>query len=115
VYTLTLGPVSDPGDDVVTQYLVNWGDGASDTLLSPGDVNHIYSDGDKTHIIFVDLVDEDGLHQNAGQKPIDVNNVAPTVSEISAPIDPTQVNTQITATATFPDPGVLDTHTATFD
>ncbi len=27
-YTLALGPVTDPGDDTLTDYVVNWGDGA---------------------------------------------------------------------------------------
>jgi hypothetical protein len=44
-----------------------------------------------------------------------VENVAPDVSEISAPVELVPTNTQITASATFTDPGVLDTHTATWD
>ncbi|MCA9261078.1 MAG: DNRLRE domain-containing protein, partial [Planctomycetales bacterium] len=44
-YTLTLGPVSDPGVDTVTQYVVHWGDGTSDVYLAPGAVTHTYADG----------------------------------------------------------------------
>ena len=44
-YTLNLGAVSDPGDDTVTSYVVNWGDGTSDTYGAPGDVTHVYADG----------------------------------------------------------------------
>jgi hypothetical protein len=44
-----------------------------------------------------------------------VNNVAPTVGPISAPIDPVAVGTSVTASADFTDAGVLDTHTALWD
>jgi Tol biopolymer transport system component len=44
-----------------------------------------------------------------------VENVAPTVGEIMAPVELVPTNTEITAGATFTDPGVLDTHTAEWD
>ncbi|MCA9036772.1 MAG: DNRLRE domain-containing protein, partial [Planctomycetaceae bacterium] len=44
-FTLTLGDVTDPGDDTVTEYMVNWGDGTSDTYTQPGPVTHTYQDG----------------------------------------------------------------------
>jgi hypothetical protein len=44
-----------------------------------------------------------------------VNNLAPTVGSISAPTKPIKVNTAISASATFTDPGMLDTHTAAWD
>jgi hypothetical protein len=44
-----------------------------------------------------------------------VNNVVPTTGEITAPMDPVQANTEIHASADFSDPGVLDTHAATWD
>jgi hypothetical protein len=46
---------------------------------------------------------------------VTVNNVAPTVGPISAPIDPVAVGTSVTASADFTDPGVLDSHTALCD
>jgi hypothetical protein len=46
---------------------------------------------------------------------IPVNNVAPAVGAITAPADPTLVNTTVNASAGFTDPGVLDTHTAVWD
>ena len=42
-------------------------------------------------------------------------NVSPSIDSITAPIDLTQINTEITASAVFTDPGILDTHTALFD
>jgi len=64
-YVLTLGPVRDPGADVVTEYIVHWGDGTSDTYSKAGEVTHVYPDGPKGRVITVDLVDEDGTHADA--------------------------------------------------
>jgi parallel beta-helix repeat protein len=46
---------------------------------------------------------------------VNVLNVPPTVGTITAPVDPVQVNTAINTSASFTDPGVLDTHTAVWD
>jgi len=46
---------------------------------------------------------------------VTVNNVAPMVGNIIAPIDPVEVGTEISASAGFTDPGILDTHTAVWD
>jgi len=44
--------------------------------------------------------------------PIIVNNMPPVVGEITAPVDPVEVNTPIEASADFTDAGAYDTHTA---
>ena len=44
-----------------------------------------------------------------------VNNVAPAVGLIAAPVDPVRVNTLLEVSAGFTDPGILDTHTAVWD
>ncbi len=76
LYTLTLGPVTDPGDDTVTQYIINWGDGTpTEMFASAGDVTHIYAGGDVQRTITVDLVNEDGTFIDAGQKTIFINDV----------------------------------------
>ncbi|MCB1977757.1 MAG: hypothetical protein KDE66_12235, partial [Nitrosomonas sp.] len=54
-YTLNLGAITDPGQDTVTSYIVNWGDGSSETFNSAGDVTHVYSTVGNTTIT-VDLV-----------------------------------------------------------
>jgi len=46
---------------------------------------------------------------------VTVNNVNPTVGTITASVNPVQVNTSTTASANFTDPGVLDTHTASWN
>ncbi|MEC8374246.1 MAG: hypothetical protein VX078_05450, partial [Pseudomonadota bacterium] len=43
VYTLRLGNPSDPGDDTVTDFIVDWGDGTVETIKRPGDVTHVYA------------------------------------------------------------------------
>ncbi len=64
---------------MVTEYLVDWGDGNSDTYFGAGDVAHTYTDGRSTPTITVDLVDEDGRHSGAGTLSLTVHNVVPTV------------------------------------
>ena len=80
-YSLTLGSVTDPGQDTVSSYVVHWGDGVSDTYSSNGLKTHTYADGPNTYSITVDLVDEDGTFTNAANPlSVHVNNVAPSVS-----------------------------------
>jgi|GEM_PF-1111909 len=76
-YTLTLGAITDPGTETVSNYLVHWGDGTTSSYAAAGDVTHTYADGASTPTIMVDVVDEDGTHSTAGSKSITVNNVAP--------------------------------------
>jgi len=96
-------------------YIVHWGDGHTNTYGSQGNVQHTYADGDASHTIRVDLVDEDGTHVGAGTLSVTVLNVAPAVGTINAPVDPVQLGTEIVASAAFVDPGTLDTHTALWD
>lgn len=79
-YSLTLGAVTDPGTDTVTDYIVHWGDGTSDTYTSAGVKTHTYADGPNNYSITVDLKDEDGTHANAGSLAVTVNDVAPTIA-----------------------------------
>ncbi|SER06606.1 RHS repeat-associated core domain-containing protein [Nitrosomonas sp. Nm51] len=86
-YTLNLGDIIDPGDDTVTSFIVNWGDGSSDIFNSAGDVSHIYSAAG-SNTISVDLVDEDGTHANAGSLAVtvDSSSQAETISIGDAPL-----------------------------
>ena len=105
-YELTLGAITDPGADTVTEWIVDWGDGSAiETFTSGGVKTHTYADGDTDATITVDLVDEDGRHQDAGTLGISVNNVAPTVNTDSGSIT---VNEGATAanTGSYSDSGV---------
>src|SRR5439155_14035161 len=74
-YSLTLGAVTDPGQDTVADYLVHWGDGSSDTYHSTGVKTHTYADGPSDHAVTVDLTDEDGTFDDAANAlSVHVNN-----------------------------------------
>lgn len=111
-YTLTLGTVTDPGTDTVSQYIVNWGDGAVDSFSTPGDKTHLYADN-APRTIKVSLVDEDGTYADLATKHITVRNVAPKIflDETSDSIVDTGSSAIFTATGYFTDPG-SDTWTA---
>ena len=79
IYRLTLGPVTDPGDDTPIKYYVNWGDGSPlEEFTTLGEKTHVYADGPAVRTIHVSIEDEDGLHPDAGTKTVSVVNVAPT-------------------------------------
>ena len=81
VYTLTLGAVTDPGQDTVSDYIVHWGDGNTTNYATNGAKTHTYADGDSNHAIIVDLTDEDGTFLDRGDgKSVAVNNVAPSIT-----------------------------------
>ncbi|MBI3957596.1 MAG: DUF4832 domain-containing protein [Chloroflexi bacterium] len=72
LYALTLGAVTDPGLDTVTEYVVHWEDGVS-TIYDAADVatpnnvvHYTYIGGGATVTILVDVEDEDGVHPSAG-------------------------------------------------
>ena len=73
-YSLTIGAITDPGDDTVADYIINWGDGSSDTVSAAdlandsGVVDHVYADGDSSPTISIDLVDEDGTPHRCRQQ-----------------------------------------------
>ena len=80
-YSLTLGAITDPGQDTVTQWIVHWGDGQTSTFTSGGVQTHTYADGPATNNITVDLVDEDGTFTNrANPLAVSVTNVPPTIA-----------------------------------
>ncbi len=80
VFQINLGGVNDPGQDTVTQWIVDWGDGNRETFTSGGPRSHVYQDSAANRVITVDLRDEDGLHLEAGTRNIVVNDVAPTIA-----------------------------------
>ncbi|MFC1865001.1 PKD domain-containing protein, partial [Chloroflexota bacterium] len=69
---------------------------------------------DGSYQVNVRVTDGDG-GVTIGSTTVTVNNVAPTVGVITAPVDPAEVNTEINVSADFTDPGILDTHTAVWD
>jgi hypothetical protein len=115
-YSLTLDAVTDPGTDTVASYIVHWGDGNTDSYSSNGVQTHTYSDGPNSYAITVNLTDEDGTFlDRANALSVTVNNVAPTLGGISIDQVLVPVGTSINTSASFTDPGTLDTHTAAWD
>ncbi len=94
---------------------VDYGDGGGAHSLTLSGTNfslsHLYKDNG-TYTVTVSVTDNQGA-TGTGTATITVNNVVPTVGTITAPSSPVLVNTAITASANFTDPGVLDTHNNT--
>ncbi|TWT85946.1 Cohesin domain protein [Posidoniimonas polymericola] len=109
-FNLLLGPVIDPGDDAISAYQIDWGDGTplqfvtGDALLATAAQTHLYTDGlaSPERMITVDVLDEDGTWHAAGTLAISVNNVAPTATSF-LPFD-SVVNEGSTTTVFFAEP-----------
>lgn len=71
-------------------------------------------DGPSNKTIAVQVTDNGSLTATDATTVV-VNNLAPVVGTITAPMIPVQVNTAVNASASFTDAGVLDTHTAVWD
>jgi hypothetical protein len=90
-YALTIGQVTDPGADTVSQYLVHWGDGESSPftaaeLDSLGRiVHHTYAVGPASRTISIDLVDEDGTYENVDSLPLQVLAPEATITDFQQP------------------------------
>ena len=61
LFTLNLG-ASDPGNDTIGSWMINWGDGSIETFAgNPASVTHVYAGGG-TYAILASATDEDGIH-----------------------------------------------------
>ena len=82
-YTLGLS-ANDAGQDTISNWRIDWGDGTIDTLLGDRSaVLHTYADGPKAYTIVATATDEDGSW-NAEPIVVAVHNVAPTAVNDSA-------------------------------
>ncbi len=113
VYTMTLFR-NEPGDDTISQYVIDWGDGTVETVLAVnfpanGQFSHVYDDGNITRQIRVSVTDEDGVWPDAGVQSISVVNVAPT-APVSGPATVAEGATYTLNVGAVADPGV-DTRT----
>lgn len=96
---------------------VDYGDGSGVQSLSLSgmsfDLSHQYNVVG-TYAVSVSLTDNQGATA-LGTLSVAVNNVAPSVGPITAPTTPVRINTTLSASASFTDPGAIDTHTASWD
>ena len=122
------GPV-DEGSPVTVSFINQFDPGTSDSFVYSFDL-----DNDGVYDI-VDQVDpfvsytwfDNGVYTVNGMikdndggyceyfTEVTVDNVAPIITSLCLPVDPLAKGTPVDLTATFTDPGVLDTHTATID
>jgi len=70
-------------------------------------------DGPGSFYINVKVTDDGGM-TGTSQASVQIQNVAPVIGTITAPVDPVRVGEVITASAVFTDPGIPDTFTATW-
>jgi 6-phosphogluconolactonase (cycloisomerase 2 family)/Ca2+-binding RTX toxin-like protein len=67
----------DPGDDTITSWIVEWGDGASSYLLvTETSAEHVYTDHG-TYTVRVGAIDDEGLHVGPDEAVVHVGNTAP--------------------------------------
>jgi len=103
-FALELGRVTDPGNDTVTKYVVDWGDGSSNNYDSNGDKTHIYTtSGD--YQVKIALVDEDGTFTQSYSPTIHVLAVSPDLSAVTI-ANGTDGQLISRTLATFTDPSV---------
>ncbi|MBL8434088.1 MAG: cadherin-like domain-containing protein, partial [Zoogloea sp.] len=89
LYTLSVGPITDPGADTRSGYTIAWGDGSTDSFTAAewtaaaGSFTHTYADGPGNATITVSTTDEDGATV-LGTQAVTIDNVAPTVAASGA-------------------------------
>ncbi|MEO1530517.1 MAG: PKD domain-containing protein, partial [Planctomycetota bacterium] len=76
-FTLNLFAGNDPGEDTISSWTIDWGDGTVETVTgNPDSVVHTYSDGPNTFLITATVTDEDGTYA-ANDHAVTVVNVEP--------------------------------------
>jgi PKD repeat protein len=102
----------DPDGDQLT-FDWDFGDGTEHgTGVQP---SHTYADNRPGGYPVTLTVRDGGGLVGTASTTADVENVAPAVGPIDAPVHPQVVGTPVTAAASFTDPGILDTHTGMID
>lgn len=113
-YTLNLS-ATDPGNDSITTWNINWGDGNTDNVVgSLSAATHIYATPGGTRTITMTATDEDGTHAMASPPLIvTVSNTPPSSIGLSDNRVPGHTAGASVGTVTFTDPDFGDVHTLT--
>ncbi|HEV8304998.1 MAG TPA: PKD domain-containing protein [Gemmatimonadales bacterium] len=102
----------DPDGDQLS-YDWDFGDGSPhDTGVNP---SHTYADNRPGGYPVTLAVSDGGGLIGTANAIANIDNVAPAVGVITAPVEPLAVGESVTASASFTDPGTLDTHTGIID
>lgn len=104
----------DPQNSALTYVWDLDGDGTFETPGQSVTFSAAALDGPSTRSVAVQVTDSGGLTGSAATT-VEVQNVAPNVGVIKAPLKPVAVNTAMDTNVSFSDPSVLDTHTAVWD
>ena len=117
--SFSLGSFTDPGPDAPWSVTVNWGDGTPDTTFTASDAGtlgsqvHTYGDNG-SYTVTVTVTDKEGA-SDTNTFLVAVANVAPALGSITGPVDPQLYTNSVSISASFTDPGVMDTHTVSVD
>ncbi len=108
--------ITDPGAADTHTATVDWADGSplqavSVAQLAAG-VAHVYGDNGVFNVTVTATDDDGGVGDHSA--PLTVLNVAPTV-DATATVNAVDEGQSASVSATFTDPGFLDTHTASID
>lgn len=121
-FTLSLGSPDDASSsDVVAGFAsaFDCGTGAGLGAFSPLRPAGTYTAScstadDGTRGTYAAIRDKDGGTSSYGPASVVVTNVAPTVTQLILPAAPVALNTTVSASARYTDPGTADTHAAQF-
>jgi PKD repeat protein len=111
---LLTGSGSDPDGDPLTYAWDLDNDGTFETPGQSVDFLAAGLDGPSSQAVALQVCDDKDACDTSSSE-VNITNVAPTVGDITAPTEPVEVDTPIEASASFNDPGTMDTHTATWD
>jgi hypothetical protein len=108
-YTLNFS-ATDAGNDSISSWSINWGDGSAATVLSGGatSATHVFADN-HAYTVTVSATDKDGGVGSA-TKSVSVANVAPVAFIFGAPVSSPE-GTAVNLTSSILDPGTADTFT----
>ncbi|CAL9619582.1 hypothetical protein SUDANB38_05848 [Streptomyces sp. enrichment culture] len=109
------GSGSHDADGIVTSYAWGGADAGVGTLSNADAPVATYNGlDDGADTVSLTVTDDNGLVDD-DSATVTVQNVAPSLTLTSCPVDPAAVNTDVSFTGTFTDPGTLDTHEMTVD
>lgn len=122
---LRLSDIIDPGLDTVSSYVIDWGDGTIDTVSAVQlqtqnrTVSHLFRDNSEPnpnvlYTIVVDVIDEDGTHEQAGITSVRVVNATP-VASAGGPYQILIPDTTKVVEGAMTDAGPDDTHLFQWD